>query len=199
MSPSFNAVERRAVEQKLRDAAMRAFAARGVRRTSLEELTAEAGVSKSSFYSFFPSKEALFLELMLADAGSIGDRLAAAARSADDTRAGVAGILREIVSTLDNHPLFRRILSHPEEVQALRLRLGDDDVRRVQTQLIAPVLDFFAQADGSIKRIDPAVLLGVFQAVSLVHVNAAEFDSELYPKVLETLIEAVSTGLTASA
>ncbi len=37
---------------------------RGVRKTSIDELVREAGISKGSFYRFFPGKEALALEVL---------------------------------------------------------------------------------------------------------------------------------------
>jgi len=47
--------------QELLDAALRVFAARGYRNTRLEEVAAEAGVTKGAVYHYFPDKEALLL------------------------------------------------------------------------------------------------------------------------------------------
>src|ERR1700758_3522940 len=46
----------------LADAAMRLFTQNGFDKTTLEELTEEAEVSKSTFFRFFPAKEAAAIE-----------------------------------------------------------------------------------------------------------------------------------------
>jgi len=46
----------------LADAALRMFAEKGFGNTTLEDLTAEAEVSKSTFFRFFPAKEAAAIE-----------------------------------------------------------------------------------------------------------------------------------------
>jgi AcrR family transcriptional regulator len=199
MSPSFNPAERRRITAQLRAAATELFTTRGVRKTSLEDLTTAAGISKSSFYSFFASKEALFLDLMMEEMGVIGPRLAAVVASASGARDQLAGLFRAIVAVLDDHPLYRRLLTHPEELKAVRDRLGEDDLEQVQRELIAPLTDFVARAqqEGRIAKADPAAVVGLFQAVSVVHVNAGEFDPAAYPAVLDLLIDTVVTGLTA--
>ncbi len=199
MSPSFNPAERRRITAQLRAAATELFTTRGVRKTSLEDLTTAAGISKSSFYSFFASKEALFLDLMMEEMGVIGPRLAAVVASASGARDQLAGLFRAIVAVLDDHPLYRRLLTHPEELKAVRDRLGEDDLEQVQRELITPLTDFVARAqqEGRIAKADPAAVVGLFQAVSVVHVNAGEFDPAAYPAVLDLLIDTVVTGLTA--
>ncbi len=46
------------------EAALRRFANHGYSAASVDEICAEAGVSKGAFYHHFPSKQALFLELL---------------------------------------------------------------------------------------------------------------------------------------
>lgn len=64
--------------RQLLDAAWRCIARHGYTGLTVDDVCAEAGLSKGAFYVHFPSKQSLLLALMAADAESIA-RVAAAA------------------------------------------------------------------------------------------------------------------------
>lgn len=49
---------------KIMESAIRLFSARGYNKASVDEICAEAGISKGAFYHHFKSKQALFLALL---------------------------------------------------------------------------------------------------------------------------------------
>ena len=53
-----------AKRQQITDAARSLFLAQGFARTSMDAITAEAGVSKQTLYAYFPSKNELLLAIM---------------------------------------------------------------------------------------------------------------------------------------
>lgn len=64
MAVSFTAKEKESIVRTLRRAAARHAAAIGMRKTTVDELALEAGISKGAFYKFYPSKEYLFLDML---------------------------------------------------------------------------------------------------------------------------------------
>lgn len=52
-------------ERQILDAALTVFAAQGYSGTTMDAVAAEAGVTKPTLYSYFPSKESLFQAMML--------------------------------------------------------------------------------------------------------------------------------------
>ena len=64
METAFNMQERENITRLLTDAARRCAATIGMKKTTLEQLTREAGISKSAFYRFYDSKEHLFLDIL---------------------------------------------------------------------------------------------------------------------------------------
>ncbi len=64
MAVSFTEKERVGIVAALRRAAGRHAAISGMRKTTIDELAAEAGISKGAFYKFYPSKEHLFLDML---------------------------------------------------------------------------------------------------------------------------------------
>lgn len=64
VAKAFTEQETDIILQNLKAAARRYAASRGVRKTTVDELAREAGISKGAFYKFYPSKEMLFFEIL---------------------------------------------------------------------------------------------------------------------------------------
>lgn len=62
MAIPFTDAQRLSIRERLLHSAMKYARNIGVKKTSLDMLATDAGIAKSSFYKFFPSKEQLFLE-----------------------------------------------------------------------------------------------------------------------------------------
>lgn len=113
MALPFTDEQREAIRARLFESACRHARDPGVKKTSLDALTADAGISKSSFYKFYACKERLFLEVgahwkaqiladaedALGDSAARGDKERAAAMVLAAFRAihelGIARFLRE--------------------------------------------------------------------------------------------------------
>lgn len=63
MPQAFTGEQMDEIRQKLFQSACRYAVESGVRKTSMEMLAQDAGISKSTFYKFFESKELLFLKV----------------------------------------------------------------------------------------------------------------------------------------
>lgn len=68
--------------QDILAAAKSVFAENGYHATTIADIARAAGLSYGSIYWYYESKEALFLELMSAEAGALRERIAEAAASA---------------------------------------------------------------------------------------------------------------------
>ena len=64
VAKAFTEQEADIILQNLKASARRYAASRGVRKTTVDELAREAGISKGAFYKFYPSKEMLFFEIL---------------------------------------------------------------------------------------------------------------------------------------
>lgn len=64
VAKAFTQQETRIILQKLKESGRRYAAARGVRKTTVDELAEDAGISKGAFYKFYPSKEMLFFQVL---------------------------------------------------------------------------------------------------------------------------------------
>lgn len=79
--------------------AMEVFWRKGFEATSLDDLLAAMGLSKSSFYACFVSKQALYNEVVRAYAESHFDSLCGLAQTAPDPMSAVWAILASVADT----------------------------------------------------------------------------------------------------
>lgn len=201
MPPAFTGQEKARITGLLMEAGADLFTARGLRKTSLEDLVAPAGIAKSSFYAFFRSKEDLYLELMLARMADVKRRVVdEALESTDDTEEALRRFLRATLEVLDTDPLYRRLVTHPEEMDAV-LRRADPERLTASPDNPANGLAAFVTAAlerGDLVPATPAAVVGVLQTVMLVPVNAGRLaDPAAYDQTVDLLIDVIARGLTA--
>ncbi|WP_404400428.1 TetR/AcrR family transcriptional regulator [Pelagibacterium halotolerans] len=63
MAAPFSEADKSAIRKALLDAGLEHFARHGIGRARVEDICRDAGISKGSFYAFFPSKEDLFIAI----------------------------------------------------------------------------------------------------------------------------------------
>ncbi|MFI2363074.1 TetR/AcrR family transcriptional regulator [Promicromonospora sp. NPDC019610] len=204
MPRGFTTRERDRIRQSLLDTGRDLFVRQGLRKTALEELVAPAGVAKSSFYQFFDSKEALYLQLMLDEAGEVRTRVIdQALLSTDDTREGLRRFLHVTLKVLETNPLWRRLVTHPDEMAAVATRLDPRRTESLSDQNPATALTAYVaerHRRGELVGDSPEAVIGVLQSVLVVPFGAAHIaagDTRVYRASLDLLVDIVATGLTA--
>ncbi|GAB3428879.1 TetR/AcrR family transcriptional regulator [Flindersiella endophytica] len=197
MAVAFGAADRERITAILLDTAEELFATHGLRKTSLDELVEPAEIAKSSFYAFFESKEALYLEVMLRRAPQIAER-GAKVWSREPGRETLAELMRVMTDVWTTDPFYRRLLTHPDELRAVRRRVSEEDAARVHPVVVAPVIEFIRRGQHSgalVGTVEPEVVLGVIRTASLIVLHREEFGDD-YEQVLDTTIQALATGLS---
>jgi AcrR family transcriptional regulator len=115
----FSGAERERIRGRLYEEGERLFAARGVRRTTVDEIARAAGIAKGSFYRFAASKEEFFFDLLEhAEAGIRAEIEQALARAGADREERIRVVLERAAGVMHERPLFR-ILTDPEELAYL--------------------------------------------------------------------------------
>lgn len=109
MAVSFIEKEKAGIVKALRVAAGRHAASMGMRKTTVDELASEAGISKGAFYKFYPSKEHLFLDVLEQWYHSIYEKAQQALwdNSALPPRERAAMILKATLRAMRAMPLMR--------------------------------------------------------------------------------------------
>ena len=95
MSRSFTKQEKENIKRSLQEACKQSWTRYGYKKTSVDELCRQVGISKGAFYIFFESKEALFCEVLCSVQKQIYDMAFEAIEKQKD-RYGVAEALKLI-------------------------------------------------------------------------------------------------------
>ena len=141
-------------QARILDAALKNFSESGYDAASVDDICAEAGVSKGAFYHHFPSKQAVFLTLLNEWLKTVDASLEAARKpTVPETLTNMARMLPTIFSQADGRlPMFLEFW-----LQASR----DETVWKATIAPYQRYLDYFAELvkqgieEGSFRPVDP--------------------------------------------
>lgn len=102
MARSFSEREKENIRKSLIDICKQNWTQYGYKKTSVDEICKQAGISKGAFYLFFESKEALFCEVLCSVQREICE-MAAAAMEEEKRKSGVAKALKLIYRAYDKN------------------------------------------------------------------------------------------------
>ena len=198
MPKGFTEREKALIRAKLLEKGRELFATYGVKKTNIEELTSAAGISKGAFYLFFDSKEELFFELLEQfEADFKANLFRGAACSDAPPRQRVRTLLKEALAVWKTNALFthfgRADYEHllrklPEEKIAAHAQRDDMSAG----ELIAE----WARAGVAIER-DPRLVSNLMRALFLLTLHEQELDADIYPVMLDVLVDLVAGYLVA--
>jgi len=100
----------RARREQILDAAFHTFTRRGYRDTAVDEIATAADTSKGGVYFHFPTKEAIFRELMRTTADRLADKVERAVAEQTDPIERADAALRTVLVTFAGHRTMARLL-----------------------------------------------------------------------------------------
>ena len=113
-----------AKRRQITDAARALFLSQGFARTSMDAVTAEAGVSKQTLYAYFASKEELLIATLAEALQELGpQRGAPAPHTPEELRAALIGFGGRLLDTMlreDSVAILRLLLGEAVHVPELR-------------------------------------------------------------------------------
>jgi AcrR family transcriptional regulator len=183
---------------RILEAAAECFAQHGYDGAGVAEICRRAGVTKGGFYHHFPSKQALFLELMDRWLGGLDEQLAAAcaeAETAPESLMQMAGMAGQVFQAASGQlPMFLEFWS----------KASRDE--KVWQATIAPYRwyqDFFSGliqdgiAEGTLRPVDPEIAARVIVslAVGLVLQGLLDPQGADWGQVMEKSVKVLLKGL----
>ena len=170
----------------------------GLRKLSIETLTAKAGISKGAFYAFFDSKEAVFAEVLSREGPGIAERVLAPLRDKSlPAQEAFTAFLMGLMEEYETNPVLKRLIEHPDELVAVNRRLGPARVGAKAELGFKPLRAFLNEARerGDLAHDNVDAVLGVIVALPhlILHKGAAGMGD--WPATRDLLIALVAQGL----
>ncbi|MFH1853134.1 MAG: TetR/AcrR family transcriptional regulator [Candidatus Neomarinimicrobiota bacterium] len=196
MVKSFEPQVRERIRQDLLEKGRELFAIYGLKKTSVEDIATRVGISKGSFYNFFRSKEELFFEIVEEEEHFRDSLLSELINSANDTRSALKQMFARALEIVDDNKIMEK-LYQPGVYEHLLRKIPAEKLSIHQAndwQAATAFIEHFQQ-QGNLRPVTPEIMTGLFRAFFLITLHKAEVGMEIYPQVMELLIDALSKGL----
>jgi AcrR family transcriptional regulator len=122
-------------------AASRCLVELGLERTSISAIAREAGISRQTVYSYFPTKDEIVSEALLAAASAASERIIAEAAGAPTAADFVVEICIAAVAEFRRNPAIAPIMTLLGEPQARRDVLTPETIAATR-RFLEPLLDY---------------------------------------------------------
>ena len=174
------------------------FAAKGFKDTSVAEITQKAGMAVGTFYLYYPSKEKLFLELLLVENEKLKREMLASLDMSQSPQAVIRQVLAFNLNGMRQNPILKQWYDTGAFEKIEKTYRDDNGVESVHFLYYAfvPIVEQW-QATGQMRRdMDSKTIMAMFAALVSIDTHKAEIGLEYFPGLLETMTEYVVKGLT---
>jgi len=193
----FNENEKEQIRQCLLTKGKELFIQYGLSKTSIDDLVQSCGISKGSFYKFFSSKEELFY-VILQNQEEISNRLIGEhLRENLPPKELLSSFFHMAFQLADENPLLQQWFEdgeHERIVRKLPKHLVDDFAQDNDKKGVIFVQALIQQ--GVLKEQDPEVINGIMRAILMLRLHKERLGSDLFPKIMDVIIDYISEGLT---
>jgi AcrR family transcriptional regulator len=139
----------------LLDAASRCIVRRGNSQIRMAEVADEAGVSRSTLYRYFPSRDEVLLGLMLARVDAALDELVRSLRHPDDPARSLPEMILARVESVEGDPLNEALFAAESTAVATALEMGSQPIVELLLRHYGPLLQRWKLAGRLYEDLDP--------------------------------------------
>ncbi|NQT96148.1 MAG: TetR/AcrR family transcriptional regulator [Candidatus Marinimicrobia bacterium] len=197
MVKSFDSQEREKIRLDILNKGRELFEIYGLKKTSVEDIAIGVGISKGSFYNFFVSKEELFYLIIEEEEHFRDQILTDLIANEPSAEKALRQLFGQALKYIDSSTMLEK-LYEPGVFQQLLRKLPTEKLAAHQAndhQATRTFIDHFQQ-HSNLRQVEPEVLSAFFRAIFLITLHKKEVGAELYPKVMELLVEVIASGLT---
>lgn len=196
MPRAFTERERATIRQQLMEVGREHLQTYGIRKTNVEDLTRAVGISKGAFYTFFPSKEELFLEVLEQAEVEMREKILAYTLQMDKSaRENFRQLLRDAFAVWEENSFLHNF--DQEDMALLLRRIPQERVMEHierDDSFVDQVVETW-QSQGVRFTKNPHAISGLMKALFFVSLHRDDFGQDIYPETMDLLFELVTDYL----
>jgi AcrR family transcriptional regulator len=195
----FSDEQRAYIREQLLAEGRELFARYGLQKTTIADLTDAAGIATGTFYQFFDSKEALYLEVLEREGETLLPDLLAPLDAHDDPETAIVEFLTGLMDEIETNPLVQRLLVEPQELERLRAQQTPEERaadREEDLSYLLPYVEAWYDA-GEIHGPSPELVAHAIRSVAFLTLHQEDIGPDVYDETRALLIRSVARGLTA--
>jgi len=198
MARGFTDREKEIIRSELINAGRELFGTYGLKKTSIEDLTKAVGIAQGSFYTFFDSKEDLYLEVMDREGEAIKEKFLKQEKSFGRlTRKNFKVFFKKALNVVNTNPIIKQMLLE-EEVDLLVRKIPPKKMKEYNKRFVRDFLPLIARLQREGVIIDnyrPEVIVAVLQTMYHPILHKKDFDDDIFEEMVELLVDIVAKGL----
>jgi len=200
MPRAFSEKEKEVIRGQMREKSKRLFELHGLRKTSVDEITQAAGISKGAFYQFYASKEELFLEIMEAMESELRESiLAYTVQPNKNARQNVREILSRFLLTYDAYPLLKNFNQADFDYLVRKLPAERAQAHSNRDEKFFDSFIKKCKREGITLKVPPRVALNLIFTLFVFSLHRREFGDEMYAETNKIMIDLIAGYLTEGA
>jgi AcrR family transcriptional regulator len=192
----FSDKKRTYIRNELLDTGRELFARYGLKKTTISDLTEPVGIANGTFYQFFDSKEALYLELLEEEGEELAEQfIAESFEQYEEPKAAIEAFILAVMDEIETNPLIHQIVIE-DELGRLRDDFSEKELQDEQERDIAYFLPYVEAwyEQGEIEGPSPEIIAHAIRSVTFLTLHKE--DIPMYESVKETTSSALARGLT---
>ncbi len=200
MVKAFTREQRGEIRKQLMAEGRRLFAAYGLKKTNVEELTRACGIAKGTFYTFYRSKEELFMDILEETEAEIKKEIAESLKQTEGSpREVFKDVMLRQFSALKNNPVLSIVLRKDEYTHLLR-GLPPERLRQHlenDEDALQAIIRYW-RGQGIVRDIGDSVISGMIKGVFFMHLHQEEIGTPVFQEVIERMLELVAQAVLKS-
>ncbi len=203
MPKGFTEQEKKIIKDNLIQKGTDFFGTYGLKKTNIEELTNAVSIAKGSFYSFYNSKEELFLDILKKTEKKLIKEIQQLLKNMKkNPKETFKDFIRFHFRTPKEHPIIQQVADKNTRDYLIRKLDNNPKLNQaLQTYEYIPQFIKMWQKNGFIINKDPQILAGILKSLFTIGLDEETvyyIGKEKFPEIIENLIDIIADYMIIS-